>query len=120
MKKRIFTLLLMLSIVCAIPIVAGATKLRMSNNIIGINFYEGSVVCTASCVGNSTSDEMSATITLYKNNSYVDSWSQTGTGDLSFSGEYENAAHGKTYKLKLTLYINGVIQPSISIERYYA
>ena len=120
MKKRGISLILIFAVVCTIPIVANAEKLRWNSNSIGIGFSGGSVICSAVCLGDSTNDELSATMTLYKNNSYVDSWSRNGTGDLSFSGEYKNAAHGKTYKLTLTWSINGVSQPSVSTERYYA
>lgn len=120
MKKRVFSFLLILAMVCTIPIVTGASELRWPSKVISISFSNGSVLCTASCVGDSPNDELSATMTLYKNNSYVDSWTDTGTGDLYFSGEYENAPHGKTYKLTLTWSINGMVQPSVSAERYYS
>lgn len=120
MKKRVISLILIFVAVCTIPIVASAEKLCWNSNSIGIGFSGGSVICSAVCLGDSTNDELSATMTLYKNNTYVDSWSKTGEGELSFSGEYKNATHGKTYRLTLTWSVNGISQPSVSVERYYA
>ena len=119
MKKRVISLVLIFAVFCTIPIVASTKQLRWPSNSIGIGFSDGSVICSATCMGDSTNDELSATMTLYKNNSYVNSWSKSGTGGLSFNGEYKNAPHGKTYKLILAWSINGVSQPSVSTERYY-
>lgn len=120
MKRRISIFLLAISIICAIPISASAIKLRIPHNNISLYFSSGNVVCSASCVGRSPTDELDATLTLYENNSYVDSWSESGTWYVSIGDEYVNAVHGKTYKLTLSWYINGISQPSMSEEAYYS
>lgn len=70
MKRHISVIFLAIAIVCTIPISASAIKLRIPHNNISLYFSNGNAVCSASCVGESVTDNLEATLTLYKNNSY--------------------------------------------------
>lgn len=59
---------------------------------------------------------ISAKLTLYQGNTYIDSWSAAGTYRVPVSGEC-TVKSGKTYRLVLTWSINGVAQPSESTTR---
>ena len=61
-------------------------------------------------------DRISAKLTLYQGNTYIDSWSAAGTYRVPVSGEC-TVKSGKTYRLVLTWSINGVAQPSESTTR---
>lgn len=119
MKKYTSVFILFFFIALAAPIHATAINMRIPHNNLSLNFSNGSAVCSVSCIGNTSTDDLDVTLTLYENNSYVYSWCENGTGYVSFSDEYEDAVHGKTYKLTLTWYVNGISQPSVSTEKYY-
>ena len=120
MKKRIILFIVTISIVCSIPVSAYSIRLRIPHNMLSIHFSEESAVCSASCIGNTSNDELGVTLTLYENNTSVDSWTNQGTGYVSLSEEYGNLVHGKTYKLTMTWSVNGISQPSVNVEKYYS
>lgn len=113
MKKRVFALIAVLLL--AMANTAQAAVLRVPTATPELSFNDTTanafVLCTAS-----TSDHISAKLTLYQGNTYIDSWSAAGTYRVPVSGECA-VKSGKTYQLVLTWSINGVAQPSESITR---
>ena len=96
MKRRILSLAALLLIVLSVT--AQAAETRMGGNPV-LAFDGTTAQCTATCYGRSSSDKVTATLTLYQGGAYVDSWSKTGTYRAYVSGETE-AQRGKTVTVK--------------------
>ena len=79
-----------------------------------LSFNGTTAVCSALCKGNRTSDDIDVTLTLYQGRNYIDSWSESDTGILSFEGKCR-AVSGKSYKLTLEYSVNGKKMPSVSV-----
>lgn len=112
MRKRIFALavlvVMMLSIsVHAMEPMSISAKPRLS-------FDGTTAMCSATCKGGNTDDVINATMTLYQGTTYVDSWSEVGTGLLYFSGKCK-VKSGKEYKLVLEYSINREEQPDVYV-----
>lgn len=114
MKKRIFALSAL--IVLVLTMVAQAVEPRLISPTPRLSFNGTTATCSVRCTGEGSSDKMSATLTLYQGSTYVDSWSGSGTGNVSVSGSC-GVESGKSYKLVVTYSINGKSQPSVSTSR---
>lgn len=113
MKRRNFvvtTLLVLLSF----TISAQAVEMRGIRATPNLTFDGTTAQCYASCKGGTSKDTVDATLTLYQGTTYLDSWSDSGKGNISVYGEYK-VQKGKTYKLVLSYSINGVEKPSITV-----
>ncbi|WP_458256083.1 hypothetical protein [Dysosmobacter welbionis] len=113
MKRRILSLAALLLIVLSVT--AQAAETRMGGNPV-LAFDGTTAQCTATCYGRRSSDKVTATLTLYRGDTYVDSWSKTGTYRVHVSGETE-VQRGKTYTLELTWTVNGDEQPPVSVSK---
>lgn len=113
MKRRFFTLVALAALVLTIS--AQAAEPRAISPKLDLFFNGTTARCSVICSGTS-SDTIEATLTLYQGTSYVDSWSKSGRGRVSLSGESE-AKSGTSYKLVLTYSINGESQSSISTTK---
>ena len=113
MNRRIRSLAALLLIVLSVT--AQAAETRMGGNPV-LAFDGTTAQCTATCYGRSSSDKVTATLTLYQGGAYVDSWSKTGTYRAYVSGETE-AQRGKTYTQELTWTVNGEEQPPVSVSK---
>lgn len=113
MKKRYFMLAILL-VFCLFPISTQAVEMRVVRAIPSLSFDGTTAQCYASCKGGNSTDTVDATITLYQGSTYLDSWSDSGKGSLSVSGEYK-VQRGKTYKLVLSYSVNGVEKPSVTV-----
>ena len=113
MKRRILSLVALLLIVLSVTV--QATETRMGGNPV-LSFNGTTAQCTATCYGRSSSDKVTATLTLYQGGTYVDSWSKTGTYRVYISGETE-VQSGKTYTLEMTWMVNGEEQTPVSVSK---
>lgn len=111
MKRRILalvTLVVMVLTVCAqaaTPWASGKPRLT----------FEGSTAhCSATCRGDSSSDTVRATITLYDGSVRLGSWSDSGTGSVTVSGECD-VERGESYTLKLNYSVNGVAKSPVTV-----
>ena len=111
MKKRILILSALFILVFTMS--AQALEPRTTTSKPILSFSGMTAYCAVECAGESTSDEVKATLTLYQGTTYVDSWSGSGKGSVSFSGSCK-VEHGKSYKLVLTYSVNGSSKPSVS------
>lgn len=111
MKRRMLSLLILAVLVLTIS--GKAIEPRGINVKPSLSFDGTTAICFASCKGNSSTDEVKATLTLYQGASYIDSWSSSGIGRIPVSGECQ-VQGGRSYKLVLTYSINGVDKPSVS------
>lgn len=114
MKKRIPSALLPLLLLCVMAAQsARAAELRAVPAQATLTFDGTTAVCSATCYGNQTSDDLDVTLTLYQGSTYIDSWSGSGKWRVILSGECE-VKPGKTYRLALTYSINGEEMPEVS------
>lgn len=114
MKRRIFALIALAALALAAS--AQAAEPRARNPVLSLYFTGTTAHCSVVCTGIGSDDVIEATLTLYQGTSYVDSWSKSGTGRVSVSGESE-AKSGKSYELVLDYSINGESQSSISTTK---
>ena len=75
--------------------------------------------CKAEIDANKETDVITATVTLWRDGSYVRSWNATAIGTLSFTGTAV-AVLGSSYRLVVAYSINGETKPSHSISRTYS
>ena len=79
-----------------------------------LDFNGTTATCSVSFKADNATDKVSVTLTLYQGNTYVDSWSDSGTWRVSIS-ESCKVESGKTYRLVLTYSINGAAQPAKAV-----
>lgn len=114
MKKRFVSAGLAALLVCLLVAqTALAATPRAAGATYDLSFEGNTAVCTAICKGNSTSDNISATMLLYEDGVFVDSWSGSGKWKVTLSGEYP-AVSGKTYRLAVSYSVNNLVQPIVS------
>lgn len=114
MKKRILSACVPLLLVCILSAQAvQATGQRVANRRPDLFFQGTTAICSALCRGDKATDKVEATLTLYQGNTYIDSWSESGTWEVMTYGECK-VQSGKTYRLELAYSINGVSKPVIS------
>ena len=92
-----------------------AAQLRAVGSRPTLSFNGTTASCYVNCKGASTSDKVSATLTLYQGNTYVDAWSGSGTGSVFVSGQCA-VKSGKSYTLTLSYSVNGTAKPSVSVS----
>lgn len=115
MKKRVFSVLVPLLLVCILSSqVAQAAEQRAIVARPSLSFQGTTAICSAVCQGNSTSDSIDVTLTLYQGNTYIDSWSKSGNGKVTLSGKC-SVESGKTYRLEMAFKVDGVEKPGISV-----
>ena len=79
--------------------------------------YSGNVAtCVVNIYGNSTSDHLEATIKLWRGNSCIETWEETGNGYIFFS-ETATITPGSTHTLTVDLWVNGVAQDRVSFSK---
>ncbi len=111
MKKRSFALAIPLLLILTLS--AQAAEFRIAGSIPELYFDGTTAVCSVSCRADNAKDKVEATLTLYQGETYVDSWSNSGTGRVFVSGSCE-VESGKSYKLVLAYSINGVAKQSVT------
>lgn len=110
-KTRFFAVVLL--VVMSLCMAAQAADMRAAGGKPILSFTGTTANCSVTCKGNNTSDQVSANLTLYQGKTQVDSWSGSGKGKVSLSGQHK-VTSGKSYTLTLTYSINGVSQSSKS------
>lgn len=114
MKKRMFCLALVFSLILAIP--AYAVSSRTINAYPALSFNGTSAACTVTILGERTTDKISATMELWQGSKLIDDWSASASGILKID-ETTTVAKNKTYTLTVEYTVNGVEQTPISISR---
>ncbi|MCI9670551.1 MAG: hypothetical protein HFF49_03240 [Lawsonibacter sp.] len=115
MKKRIFYAVMLLLLVGILSAqMAQAVGQRAASQKPDLFFQGTTAICSAICQGDSATDSVAATLTLYQGNTYIDSWSELGTRKITLYGECK-VTSGKTYRLELACSINGVDKPVVSV-----
>lgn len=112
MKKRFLPLVMLLLLTLSVTAHAAQPYILTANP--DLSFYGTTAECSVSCRGETTTDKIEATLTLYQGNTVVDSWSTSGTFRATISEEC-TVKRGTTYKLVLTWSVNGVPQSTNSV-----
>lgn len=107
MKKMSFALAILLLLVLTLS--AQAAEFRIAGSIPELYFDGTTAVCSVSCRADNAKDKVEATLTLYQGETYIDSWSNSGTGRV-FISEKCGVESGKSYKLVLDYSINGTVK----------
>lgn len=110
MRRRICALIAL--VVLALSISVQAAELRTVSVKPMLSFNGTTAFCSVICRGNSNDDAIDATLTLYQGSAYVDSWSDSGRGQVTLSGTC-TAVSGKSYKLVVDYTVNGELKPSV-------
>ena len=114
MRKRVMSVFWIIMLVSTLFVQAMAIEPYAVSYQPSLEFDGTTAVCSAGCMGDSMKDDLHATLTLYQGRNYIDSWSESDTGILSFEGKYR-AVSGKSYKLTLEYSVNGKKMPSVSV-----
>ena len=115
MKKRIFSVVIPLLLVCVLSAQAAqAVGLRVVSGEPKLSFRGATAVRSAICQGSSANDTVEATLTLYQGDTYIDSWSESGIRKITLYGECK-VTSGKTYRLEMAFSVNGVDKPSVTV-----
>lgn len=113
MKRKLCAIALMLILMLSLSLTAYAASTAYSANP-SLTFSGTTANCSVVCKGSKTTDSISATLTLYRGSTLVDSWSNSGTFRVPVSGSC-GVVSGVTYRLELTWTVNNVAQPDISV-----
>ena len=115
MKKCSLILAVLLLVSLTIPAYAAGTAEPRAYATNPTLYFDGTTAkCNVTCMGDKASDRVSATLTLYHEGEYVDSWSASGNFRVPVSGECE-VDSGETYVLEVTWSVNGSSRPSVSV-----
>ncbi len=113
MRKRVFALAVPLLLLLTLS--AQALEPRVVKAEPVLNFNGTTAACSVSFRADNTKDKVEATLTLYQGSTYVDSWTDSGTGRV-FISESCKAKSGKSYRLVLDYSINGVTKPAKAVS----
>ena len=116
MRKCSLILTVMLLVLLTIPAYAAGTVETRNAATPTLSFEGTTAKCNVICRGDSANDRITATLTLYHEGEYVDSWSASGSFRVPVSGECE-VVSGETYVLELTWYVNGSLRLGSTITR---
>jgi hypothetical protein len=112
MAKRMVAMATLL--VLALSISVQAAEPHVIRNNPSLTFSGTTAICSVDCKSGNSSDQISATLTLYQGSTYVDSWSSSGNGRVLISKSCP-AKSGKEYKLVLSYSVNGQAQSPVSV-----
>ena len=104
--RKISLLLAVVMLVTALAAPAMAVEPRIVTIIPELTFDGNIATCNVSMVANTTSDELEATVRLYRGTTLVATWYAEGNGYIFFS-KTKPVIQGYTYKLTVDLTING-------------
>lgn len=114
MRPRICALIAL--VVVSLSISVQAAELRTVSAKPMLSFNGTTAFCSVICRGDSSDDTIDVTLTLYQGLTYVDSWSDSGSGQVKLSGSCK-AVSGKSYKLVVDYSVNGESKPSVSTTK---
>ena len=109
MRKRVLALAVPLLLLLTVP--AYALEPWSGKTVTNLYLDGTTAICTASCTADHDADKIDAVLTLYQDDSYVDSWNGSGTGRVFISGSCE-VESDKSYHLVLTCSMNGAAEQS--------
>ena len=109
MKFRILLLSIVTSLTLVIP--SNAVQPRVAYTMATLSFDGTTAYCSVSITGNTSSDKISAVITLWNGTTCLKTWGAQGTGYLVFS-ETTTVVRGQTYTLKVDATVGDKSMPT--------
>ena len=82
-----------------------------------ISFDGDTATCTATVIGDKTTDRISITMKLWHSSTCIATWSTSGTGYMHFTQSH-NVTEGLQYKLTVDVTINGIAKPTVAVLGY--
>ena len=116
MKKCSFMLAAAILFLTAMPVQAVAPWTTSVSPTISFN--ESTATCSVRIQLDDPSDEIEITVKFWYGNLCLRTWTASGCGALVFS-ETTAATKGRTYRLTVDSYINGVKQPTNYTSKKY-
>ena len=116
MTRRVITVILTIIVVFTVATTALAAQDRSASVNVDLTFSGTTATGSASVDGNSSSDTISVYVELWRGNTLIKSWTDSGTGSVD-SSRTANVVHNQTYTLKAYAIINGVSMPVASVTR---
>lgn len=114
MKKRFLCLVTLLAMLLHLSVPANAISVY-SNHILPIlSCSRTTATCVLKVKANTANDSIAATMKLYQGNTKLASYTASGTGSLSMK-KTKKISSGKTYKLTVSVTIDGKTSPTISV-----
>lgn len=104
--RKIALVLAVIMVLMSLPVSAMAAEPRAISIVPGITFNGTTAICEVSIVGNNMSDDLAATIRLYRGNTVIATWFANGDGYIDFS-RTKIVTAGYTYTLTVSLTYNG-------------
>lgn len=103
-KMSLILVVAMLFSILALP--AAAAEPRAVTIVPDLSFDGTTANCVVHIMGNSTNEEMDATIRLYRGSTLIATWYAEGNGYIFFE-KTKTVTKGYTYKLTVDLTIDG-------------
>ena len=113
---RKIALLLALVLLFSVPLSAQAATPRTIPVRSYISYSGNVATCKVRITSNFGSDQLEATIKLWRGSSCIATWNESGTGYINFS-ETATITPGKTHTLTVDLWVNGVAQERESVSK---
>ncbi|WP_298035265.1 hypothetical protein [uncultured Dysosmobacter sp.] len=113
MKKRFCALTAVFLMLLSISV--SATEPRASRPKYSLNFNGTTATCDVEIWADSDSDIIGLTVQLWDGDTCLKTWTDTGTGALSFSETHSRGiSAGKSYTMTVSYSIAGKIYPKLS------
>lgn len=113
MKKRLVVFLLVAAMLQATTAQAAVQADYVEPSL---TFNETTAICEVKVIGENMSDEIEVTLTLWRGNFMMESWSAEGTGYLRIS-ESVVVTSGYTYRLEADVTINGDVLDTLPVSK---
>ena len=115
--RKVALLLVMVLLVSVLAVPTMAAEPRIVTIAPSLSFDGTTARCGVSMVGNMATDELEATIRLYRGSTLIATWYAEGNGYIFFSKE-KVVTKGYNYKLTVDLTINGEACSQVYKEAY--
>lgn len=95
-----------------LTVTAGAVEMRLATPVPTLTFSGTTATCAVNIRSDSNSDKISATVRLWDGSTRLKTWTDSGTGALSFSETHsKDIKSGKSYKMTVDYTIAGKSYP---------
>ena len=108
--RKIALILAVVLVMSSLMVPAMAAEPKMVTVVPGLTFNGTTATCELRAVGNYLTDDLVATIRLYRGSTLIATWNTEADGYLFFS-DTKTVTKGYSYTLKVDLTINGVDFP---------
>ena len=106
MRKRVLSVVWAVVLMGVLFVQAMAMEPLSASATPELSFDGTTAICSVTCRGENSRDDLDVTLTLYQGRNEVCSWSDSGTDRVSVSGECR-VVSGKSYKLTVEYSVNG-------------